>query len=259
MQPELFKLHAQVEETHWWFTARRQIMCQMLHQALPPDPDRVVVDVGCGTGANIAALAQDYNCVGIDTTPDAILYARERFGGVSFIEGQAPKDLGPVFRRMDAVLLMDVLEHVEDDRGLLGAQVKAMKPGGIVLITVPADMKLWSEHDVSFGHYRRYDLEMLRAIWHDLPLDELMCSYFNSRLYPIIRMIRALNRLRGRAWGQAGSDLSLPSRPVNRMLERIFAGESYRLLNMLESSTGRKGNPYGYGVSLIALLRKNED
>jgi SAM-dependent methyltransferase len=258
MQPELFKLHAEVEQSHWWFTARRLIMQRLLHRVLPPDPDRIVVDVGCGTGANINALARDYQCVGIDTTPDAIRYARERFSEVQFIEGQSPEDLGPIAPKMDAVLLMDVLEHVEDDSGLLSSQVKALRKGGLVLITVPADMRLWSAHDESFGHYRRYDFEMLRQTWADLPLEELMCSHFNTRLYPIIRLIRSLNRMRGKTWGQSGSDLSVPVKPLNRLLWRIFSGESNRLVGLLESSSSRSAHPYRRGVSLIAILKKRE-
>lgn len=253
MQPELFQLHARVEEKHWWFVARRRIMRDVLQGVLPPDQNRLVVDVGCGTGANVVSLADAYTCIGIDTSEEAIRFARQRFEGIRFIQGLAPQDLGEEAERMDAILLMDVLEHVEDDSALLAAQVNALKPGGLLLLTVPADMRLWSEHDVSFGHYRRYDLEGFRAVWRDLGIEEVMISYFNTRLYPIVRAIRTLNRLRGRAWGRSGTDLSIPPGPVNRWLERYFAGESKRLIALLN---GRRNSGYGYGVSLIAILRK---
>ncbi len=253
MRPELFELHARVEEQHWWFVARRRIMRDVLQEVLPPGQSRRVVDVGCGTGANIASLADAYDCIGIDTSEDAIRFARQRFEGVRFIHGLAPQDLSEEAERMDAVLMMDVLEHVEDDSALLAAQVDALKPGGFLLLTVPADMRLWSEHDVSFGHFRRYDLEGFRAVWSGLGIEEVMISYFNTRLYPIVRAVRALNRIRGRAWGRSGTDLSSPPGPANRLLERYFAGESKRLIALLK---GRRNRGYGYGVSLIAVLRK---
>lgn len=253
MQPELFELHARVEERHWWFVARRRIMRQVLQEVLPPGQGRLVVDVGCGTGANIASLADVYSCIGIDTSEVAIRFARQRFESVRFIHGLAPLDLSEEAERMDAVLMMDVLEHVEDDSALLAKQVNALKPGGVLLLTVPADMRLWSEHDVSFGHHRRYDLEGFRSVWNDLGIEELMLSYFNTRLYPVVRAIRALNRLRGKAWGRSGTDLSIPPGPVNRLLERCFAGESRCLIALLD---GHRNKGYGYGVSLIAVLRK---
>lgn len=253
MQPELFELHARVEERHWWFVARRRIMRDVLQEVLPPGQGRLVVDVGCGTGANIASLADAYACIGIDTSEEAIRFARQRFEDIRFIHSSAPQDLSEEAERMDAVLMMDVLEHVEDDSALLVAQVNALKPGGILLLTVPADMRLWSEHDVSFGHHRRYDLEGFRSVWSVLGIEEVMISYFNTRLYPIVRSIRILNRLRGRAWGSSGTDLSLPPGPANRLLERYFAGESKRLIALLN---GRRNRGYGYGVSLIAVLRK---
>jgi hypothetical protein len=115
-------------------------------------------------------------------------------------------------------------------------------------------MRLWSEHDVNLGHYRRFDLPMFRALWADEPVEELMMSHFNTRLYPLVRAVRLLSRLRRKAWGDAGTDMSVPPGPVNGMLRRIFEGEGTRLLSLLQ---GRRSRGYGFGVSLIALLRKH--
>ncbi|NNM25953.1 MAG: class I SAM-dependent methyltransferase [Phycisphaerales bacterium] len=252
MNPELFDLHAEVELTHWWFVARRAILRRVLASVVPPGTDRVVIDVGCGTGANIAALASDYEVIGIDTTESAIDLARERFPAVPFVCGFAPGDLGPDAARADAFLLMDVLEHVPDDTAVLAPLVEQLSPGGVVLITVPADMRLWSEHDESFGHYRRYDATRLRAAFDGLPVRERLLSPFNARLYPVVRSIRFLSQLRGRAWGRSGSDLDVPAAPINGMLRRIFAGESGRLVDLVAG----KGRPFRRGVSLMAVLER---
>ena len=256
MQTELFHLHAEVELDHWWFVARRRIVREVLAAVLPPGPERRVVDVGCGTGANIAALRDDYTVAGIDTSEDAIELARERFPEIPFILGRAPADLGEHATDMDAFLLVDVLEHVPDATAVLAPLVRTLRPGGFALITVPADMRLWSRHDESFGHYRRYDVPTLRAVWADLPVTEIMVSYFNTRLYPVVRAVRTLNRIRGRAWGRNDSDLSIPPRPVNASLERLFAGERHRLVDLV---SGRRAIGYSRGVSLIALLRREHD
>ncbi len=255
MQTEQFELHAEIEQFHWWFVARRRIMRTLIEAVLPPDPGTTIVDVGCGAGANLASLADAYRCVGIDTSRDAIRLASRRFPNVRFIRGLAPADLGPEAGDASMFLLMDVLEHVADDFALLSQLLAAASPGDFFLVTVPADMALWSPHDVTFGHYRRYTAERFARVWDGLPVETLLCSHFNSRLYPLIKFIRTVNRRRGRAKGQAETDFSLPSWPVNRVLQSVFAGEAKRLLTGLQR---REPAPYDAGVSLVALLRRGE-
>jgi SAM-dependent methyltransferase len=250
VDPALFDLNAEIEQSHWWFSGRRQIMGSLLDEVMP-SRSGVVIDVGCGTGATIASLSDRYECAGIDPSEVAIDHARRRFPGVNFLHGAGPGGLGDLATRADAFLLMDVLEHVEDDRELLFEVVELLPPGGHILITVPADMRLWSEHDVSHGHYRRYDPQMLRAVWHGLPVTERLVSHFNSRLYPVVRVLRALSKSRGHAGGEGRTDLSMPIRPANAALRRIFRGESRRLVRALDSSAPG----YRRGVSLIAVLR----
>ena len=162
MQSEQFQLHAEIEQRHWWFVARRRILRRLVAEVVPPSPDALIVDIGCGTGGNVAALADSYRCVGIDTSAEAIALARRRFPQVQFIAGCAPNDLGPLAGQAKLLLLTDVLEHIEDDYLALSEILTATSPGCHLLITVPADESLWSQHDESFGHYRRYDRQRLR-------------------------------------------------------------------------------------------------
>ena len=255
MQTAQFQLHADIEQRHWWFVARRQIIERLVGALLPPSPETIIIDIGCGTGANLAALADRYRCVGIDTSTEAIELARQRFSNVQFLVGEAPKDLGPWMPRAKLLLLMDVLEHVSDDFAMFSELLSTASPGCHFLLTVPADPALWSEHDESFGHYRRYDRRRLEQVWADLPVNTLLVSYFNSRLLPLIRSIRAWNQRRGRASGRAGTDFWLPSRPMNWLLQATLAGESGRLINLLR---GRRSQGYAAGTSLIALLQRRE-
>jgi len=253
MQTEQFQLHAEIEARHWWFVARRRIVRRLVGGVLPPSRATTIVDVGCGTGANVAALADEYRCVGIDTSDEAIRLARQRFPAVQFLVGHAPGDLGPIASEARLFLLMDVLEHVEDDFALLSELLGALEPGSHLLVTVPADPSLWSEHDESFGHYRRYERGRLARLWADLPVSPLVVSYFNARMYPLVRAVRALNRLRGRASGRAGTDFWMPPGPLNRLLAATFAGEARVLDALLE---GRRTQGYRSGASLLALLRR---
>ncbi len=254
MDSALFDLNSEMETSHWWFVARRAITRAVLESVVPPGKAHKIVDFGCGTGANIAALADDYECVGIDSSAAALEHARRRFPHVTYLEGIAPDDLGEARQGTDAYLVMDVLEHVEDDRGLLTELVDSLEPGGYLLVTVPADMRLWTEHDMSHGHFRRYDADSLRELWSRLPVAEVMVSYFNSRLYPIVRVLRALSKKRGRAGGEEGSDLRLPSKPVNAVLRWVLAGEAKRLVRVMRG----EASPYRRGVSLVAMLRREE-
>src|SRR6266566_1575635 len=93
MNLDLFGLHAAIEEKHWWFVARRRILRDLIHDLVPVNDRSMIIDVGCGTGANIAAFANEYRTVGIDTSAEGISFARKRFPTVEFINGLAPKDL----------------------------------------------------------------------------------------------------------------------------------------------------------------------
>ena len=255
MQSEQFRLHADIEQRHWWFVGRRRIMQRLVSELMPNPPEGVVVDVGCGTGANLAVLADRYNCVGIDTSPEAVALAQERFPRVRFLAGVAPDDLRQFWPQARLVLLMDVLEHVADDFAFLSSLLSAAPPGCLFLVTVPADDSLWSAHDEAFGHYRRYDRARLERVWAGLPVQTVLVSYFNGRLLPLIRLVRAWNRLRGRAAGRAGTDFWLPSRPVNALLQSVLAGEGRRIVNLLR---GRSRTGYSAGASLLAVLRREE-
>jgi SAM-dependent methyltransferase len=253
MQSAQFQLHADIEQRHWWFVARRRIIRRMIGELLPPSPETTILDVGCGTGGNIAAIAEEYRCIGIDTSSEGIELAARRFPRVQFVCGTAPDGVRESMREVRLILLMDVLEHVSDDVGLLSNLTNSAAPGTYFLITVPADPTLWSRHDESFGHFRRYEPHVLKQVWQDLPLTPLFTSYFNARLYPLVKLARTFSRWRGEPAGLSGTDFREPRQPLNGLFERIFAGESKRLAKALHGQ--RSG--YRRGVSLMALLRRN--
>ncbi len=252
MRDEVFELQASLEERHWWFLGRRAILRALIAAVLPPDSGGTVIDIGCGTGGNIAALAEGYRCVGLEPAPAALAIARSRYPGVLFIEGSDPARVRDFATVRTVLLLTDVLEHVPDDF-LLCSRVLAMMPAGShLLLTVPANPALWSPHDVGLSHYRRYERERLRLVWRDLPVRERLVTPFNARLYPLVRLRRAVASRIGASSGARGTDLSLPPAPLNRLLAAAFASERARLVGALT----RGSAPFRSGVSLLALLER---
>ena len=252
MQSDQFQLHADIENRHWWFCGRRRIVRRLLAEIAAPRTGRRIVDVGCGTGANIASLADAYACHGIDPSAEGIRLARERFPAVRFTCGLAPNAFGPEERDADVMLAMDVMEHVADDFLFASSLLAVLEPGRHLLVTVPADETLWSPHDVNFGHYRRYSRERLERVWQGLPVTPLLVSHYMARLLPVVRTVRTVNRWRGRAAGAAGTDFALPPAWINRGLEDTFAGEAARLVETMRNP----GRAYRKGVSLMAILRR---
>ncbi|MCG6957018.1 MAG: class I SAM-dependent methyltransferase [Gemmatimonadetes bacterium] len=251
MNRDVIEMHARVEREHWWFEGRRRILRAIADATVPQGHPLRVVDIGCGLGATLTAFRDRYECVGYDPNSDAIEFGRVLHPDFDLRIGTAA-DAASDIERASVVLLNDVIEHVPDDRALVQPMVTAMAPGNLLIITVPADMRLWSPHDVALGHYRRYDEDTLSLVWEGLPVRVRLLSRFNARLYPIIRVVRSVARVVGRSSGGAGTDLQRPTPGVNRLLTWLFAGERRRLLTTL---TGR-GTSYRQGVSLLAVLER---
>ena len=253
MQSEQFKAHARLEESHWWFRGRRKILTALLKAIAAPSRDVCVVDVGCGTGGNTHAFSQIYSCVGIDPSMEAIAFAKSRFPGIRFVAADVftlPEEISTA----DMVLLLDVLEHVKDDFAFVSGLLSLMKPGAHLVMAAPNDPSLWGPHDKAFEHYRRYTPERFRMLWKGLPVTERLLTCCNSRLYPLAKFIRGLTRLKGKAIGEGNTDISLPTAPVNRLLTSVFAGERRRIVAAMDG----KGAPYKTGVSVLAVLRREE-
>jgi SAM-dependent methyltransferase len=138
------------------------------------------------------------------------------------------------------VAILDVLEHVEADREALESIARKLRPGGRILITVPAHPWMWSAHDVVNHHQRRYTRKALRNVVEAAGLKLDMMSYFNSLLFPLA----AAARLAGRITRNRDSDDKLPPRPVNSLFEFLFGLERHAI--------GRVSLPPG--VSLVALV-----
>lgn len=254
MRESFFATHAAMEDAHWWFLARRDILEVILAECARRGSTGTVLDIGCGTGGNTARFALRHRAIGVEPSPEAVRLARQRFPSLTFVEGYAPDVVLREASLADVFVLTDVLEHVEKDGALVRRLVEVAKPGAFFIVTVPANEKLWTEHDVSHGHYRRYSKESFTTLWAGAGVETTLMSFFNTRLLPLVYVVRQWERWRGKASGEAGTDLSLPRRPLNSLLRKIFAGESAALRRQF----GKPGFAYRNGVSLIGVFQKHQ-
>jgi SAM-dependent methyltransferase len=241
MDREIYIRMAQVEDDHWWFSGRRLVIDSMLAKAGLPS-DAAIFEAGCGTGGNLRMLARRGSVSAMDFDEQACQFAQARGVG-EVARGQLPDQIPFGDRRFDLVLMIDVLEHLDDDGAALRALRERVKPNGTLLLTVPAFQMLWSPHDVSHHHRRRYRAGQLRKVVSEAGYDVRYLSYYNFLLFPPILAARLVQRFSSTPADPNG--LELPPRPLNWLLRSTFAAERLVL--------GRASLPVG--VSLILLAR----
>lgn len=226
------------DTSHWWYRARREILADYLGRWGGLPADARILEIGCGTGHNLPMLAQFGSVDAIEIDETAGAKAAERLGKPI---GTAPlPELGDVPRgAYDLVAVLDVVEHVDDDVAALKAIAECLKPGGRILITVPAHQWMWSAHDTVNHHKRRYSKATLTQAMRDAGLGWHKLGYFNSLLFPVA----VATRLLGKLTGKDDSDDSPPPAPVNAALERVFRFERHLVGRM----------PLPPGLSLITL------
>ena len=245
MEADLYDQLWEIEQQHWWFQARREIVRSLIRRFADGSNRRLqICDLGCGTGGNLAALAAENDVVGVEYSPQALDYARRRLGD-RVRPGSLPNGVDLPAESFDVVLLTDVLEHIEDDQSTAATALRLLRPGGIVVATVPAYQWLYSEHDARHHHFRRYGRRQFRALWTEA--DVLLLSFYNAILFPPAAAVRLANRFLPRRVSSHG--LEIPPAPINRFLNRVMASEA--------SLLGRV--PLPFGLSLVAVVRKRRD
>lgn len=241
MEAELYRQMRDLEDRHWWFVGRRAIVASLLRGSDLPEGARML-DLGCGTGGNLAMLSEFGQVVGAELDEHAAQLAQER-GLAPVVRGKLPHGLPLDAGVFHCVTLLDVLEHIDDDRATLETVNGLLAPAGQLLITVPAFPFLWGAHDVAHHHQRRYRAKGLRQLLETTGYEITTLSYCNTWLFPVAAVVRLLRRCFPS--GSAGTELSLPPAPANTLLAALFASERHLL---------RIGLPFG--VSLVVLAKK---
>lgn len=242
MERVIFDRMAELDQQHWWYVARRDILSKIIADRVEAGPTTNILEIGCGTGHNLAMLSQFGWVDACELDEEARGLATERLGR-PVQEARLPDLSRFKPASYDLIALLDVLEHVPDDTAAIEAIARLLKPGGKLLLTVPANKWMWSGHDVAHHHFRRYSRRDLKGLVRRTGLKIDLLSYFNSLLYPPIAAVRILNKLLGRA----EADDALPSRGVNGLLQRIFAAEKALIGHV----------PLPFGVSLVTVLSRS--
>lgn len=254
--PLLFERYAQVQDRHFWFQVRNRIIATLIGQAVADLPAGYrVLEVGCGTGIVLRALqtvCPRGEVCGMDLYEEALAFTRQRLK-CKLVQGditQPPQ----AAEQYDAVGMFDVLEHLEDDALVLRHLWSLVRPGGVLLLTVPAMPQLWSYFDVANHHCRRYTADSLSTRINQTGFQLEYLSYFMSTTYPLIWVKRRFSNLFGRRWTWSDNQ---ERELLNRELSVVpVVNTLLRWLLAREVRAIRKRKVFRWGSSLVALARK---
>lgn len=238
MERETYDRMAEIDGAHWWFVARREIIASLIEAHAPAKRPLRILEVGAGTGSNIALL-QRYGAVDAIEPDDGARALASKRTGVAIKGGYLP-DVPLDDGAYDLIVLLDVLEHIPDDLGALQSLRSKLAPGGRLMVTVPAMPWLWSAHDAAHHHQRRYTAATLEAVFASAGYATQYRAHFNSVLMPAIVGARAIGKLMGRE----GGDDAMPPKPVNAVLRTLFGVERHWV--------ARWSPPLGVSLALIA-------
>ncbi len=242
MEDWRYREQFELEDRHWWFRARRRVISSLLTRAaLPPSPR--ILDAGCGTGRNLLEFGKLGRATGVDVSPQAVEFCRGR--GVADVRQAAVEDLPFDALSFDVLLATDVIEHVDDDVAVLRELRRVAADDARLILTVPAYQWLWSTHDESVHHRRRYTAGRLRERVLATGWAPTVETYFFSTVLPPVALLRTVRTRTGRT---GKSDLALPSPPVNRLLELTVRGEARLIERGLRL-------PAGVSVGMVCVAR----
>lgn len=249
MKHEEYERMYRFEDRYWWFVARRHLITSLLRAHYPRDGRLKILDIGCGTGAMLDELAHFGHVVGADYAPEALQFCVTRGVGADLARADVRR-LPFADSSFDVVTAMDIVEHIDDDKAASCEIFRVLKPGGRLLVTVPAFPSLWSEHDEALHHFRRYTAPHLKDLFQRAGLAVDKVSYTVTTLFPLIWVFRQVNNLLPKRRGEGEKQANL----IN------FAGPvNAALLALSQWETGlihRQNLPFG--VTVVCVARKPE-
>ncbi len=238
--PQLKQMY-DLEDSYWWFVARRKLVRDLVARYAPASSLKIL-DAGAGTGGTMQSLAELGEVWGCDVSPEALAFCQQR--GLDRLVQCSIEHLEFADDTFDALTSCDVIEHAADDQQALREFYRVLRPGGVAVITVPALQFLWSAHDEVLHHFRRYNKRPLRRLLRAAGFEELKLTYVVSFLMPLMVIHRLVMRITRRGAPRIGITL-LPA----------FIDRSFLAVQQLESYfVHTTGLPWG--ASLVAVVRK---
>jgi SAM-dependent methyltransferase len=245
MDERLMRTMLEHDEHHWWYRGRRKVLRAELDR-LPLPAGAQILDAGCGSGRTLQELAPFGAVRGLELDPSAAAVARARGEG-EVLEGRL-EQLPWESETFDLITCLDVIEHTPDDRVTLRELRRVTRPGGYLLLTVPAYQALWSQHDEANHHFRRYNRRMLIAAARESGWTVERMTSFNSLLFAPAAAVRLFQRRRPST--DYRPDLTLGPAWLNSVLERPLA---------LEAALIARGRTLPAGLSLMAVLSRPDE
>lgn len=230
------------QQRHWWFRGRRLVVANWIASAgLPPKAS--ILDAGCGTGANATVLSQHGIIDGLDANTHALAYSKQLNHYRNLYHDTLPNLVNVPQSEYEMAVMLDVLEHIEQDGLALKTMHQLLKPGGYLLLTVPAFPFLWSHHDQVLHHKRRYHRTTLNTLLQKAGFETIHTSYFNTLLLPIAILQRFLIARFRTTNNQNYNPVAIP-KYGNELL--------YKIMRLEQKTPLFRNLP---GLSLIALAR----
>lgn len=233
MDRQLAAAYAELSEQHWWWRARRRVLAGELARLLPKPaghPGRRILEVGCASGANLPLLAAHGAVLGLE--PDPRLRGQdERIADQALDASYVPAE------PFDLVAMLDVLEHVEDRRAFLGEARRVLRPGGNLLLTVPAHSWLWTRHDGTNDHLLRYSRRRLTQELSAAGFAVGRMRFLFPSLVPAKLAVRLVEALRPGAARTMTGPPATPAEPWNSLAARWLSAED-RLQRLLRLPIG---------------------
>jgi SAM-dependent methyltransferase len=223
VNPEEYEALEQVERDHWFYAGKREIVLWWLRRLGKLQPDLLLVDCGAGTARFTQEAAAYCNVLAVDDHQESLVIARRRLRADQVKEGSCT-DLPLPDQSADVVTALDVIEHVPDDKLAVQEMTRILKPGGILVVTVPAFQSLWSDWDVALHHQRRYRHSTLLPLFEKAGLELIHWNYVNVLAFPAVFAIRKLRGIRRNSNGvtQDRAEERIPSPSLNRLLQSAF-------------------------------------
>lgn len=249
MEEEVYQQNAKLEDNNWWHVARRKIIETTIEKYIGKTPSNaIVLDIGCGSGGNFDLISKYYkNIYGVEASSCVMEIAKQKYPDINISQGDLPDNVPFSDNYFDIIFLLDVLEHIEDDSSALKTIFKKLKPGGYLILTVPAFNFLWSHHDEINHHKRRYSLGELTSKIRKNNFKIKCESYFNTLLFPLIALVRLVKK--GNASLKNKSDIFAMPGVINSLLTNIMSSEKFFIRN----------NKLPFGVSIIVVAQKFPD
>ena len=247
MNPDEYLHLARLEANHWYYAGKREFVRRWIQRVQPIRPSAMLVDCGAGSGLFAQEMSAHCQVTVLDTHEESLVMLREKFRPEQVLtleEGEIPLSAASV----DYVTALDVLEHTPDDQAVVDGFARVLKPGGLAVVTVPADMALWSDWDEVLHHYRRYTVADLSALFDNEDWRIETVNYTNTLVYPLVWLARRWRS--GRAdrsrdpSGNRAEHAMLPAW-INRVLRFVFVRQALSSISM----------PFGVSIVLVARRR----